>query len=99
MLAGLRALLPLLHQLGHIVASTPPADRSGGVGVNVALEERQRRCDLVAEGLVAVRADLAAAASRHANSPAAAVARACDAAIADVLETRRRAVGLGGSAL
>jgi hypothetical protein len=85
LLAALRALLPLLHRLGPLVAGTPRGNQGG---VNVVLEERCRRCDEVADGLTAAQAALASAVVLHAGRPAAALARACDAAIRDVLEIR-----------
>jgi hypothetical protein len=92
LLAALRALLPLLHRLGPLVAGTPRGNQGG---VNVALEERCRRCDAVAEGLAAAQAALASAAALYAGRPAAALARACDAAIRDVLEVRSGACPAG----
>ncbi len=85
LLAALRALLPLIHRLGPLVAGTPRGNQGG---VNVVLEERCRRCDAVADGLAAARVALASAAILHAGGPTAALARACDAAIRDVLEVR-----------
>ena len=88
LLAGLRALLPLIHRLGPLIASTPPDDMSSGRGVNVALDERRGRCDAVARGLASVKSDLAAAVLRYSGGAAAALIRACGAAIADVIDTR-----------
>jgi hypothetical protein len=93
LIAGLRALLPLLHRLGPLVAMTAPEDAPGVRSVNVALDERRGRCDAVAEGLVSVKAELVAAERRFAGSSAAALVRACAAAITDIIDTRHGGTG------